>query len=112
MKKLLLAISLLLLAPNLLAWNLSAKFVNALEFEKSGVVKFTLFEEGSTGDEFKCNSANSQWFVIERCDVNDQQCLASVQRMGSMLLAAKLSGTRVHVQNNECNVTEVAVKPL
>lgn len=39
------------------------------------------------------------------------QCHKAVDRMASMLLAAKLAGKAVHVQRETCIVTEVALKP-
>jgi len=93
-----------------LAWNLDAKNVNALRFEKSGRILFTLFDTGPGSAEFLCaSSSGGQWFYIEAC--TDELCAAHVNRMASLLLAAKVSGKRVHVQRNACVVTEVALKP-
>lgn len=92
------------------AWNLDAKHVNALRFEKNGSIKFTLFKSGLNGEEFLCQGTN-QWFKISPCSANDAACIAAVNRMGSMLLGAKLSGKAVHVQNTNCEVSEVALKP-
>jgi hypothetical protein len=102
--------SIMAYASSAQAWNLSAKHVNALVFKKSGQVSFTLFENGSSGDEFKCQG-NQQWFSIGACGTNEQGCIESVNRMASMLLAAKMAGRPVHVQRNNCLVTETAVKP-
>jgi hypothetical protein len=92
------------------AWNLNARYVNALRFDKNGQIFFTLFESGQSGSEFKCQG-NQQWFQISACSANDQACIESVNRMASMLLAAKLAGRPVHVQRTNCLVTEIALKP-
>lgn len=110
------AMALLALIPTVAAfggWNLGAKVISALSFNKNGRIEFTLFEEGSSGEEFKCSpgSAREQWFYITACSAGDTACLASVNRMASMLLAAKLSGRAVHVQRNNCEVTDVNLKP-
>lgn len=96
-----------------LAWNLDAKYLNALRYQKDGTIYFTLFESGDSGSEFQCKSSgtNRQWFKISACDSETSQCLEAVNRMASTLLAAKLSGKRVHVQRNQCEVSEVALKP-
>ena len=104
------ALSIVLLAPTAQAWNLDAKYVNALRFEKSGEIVFTLFANGQNGDEFKCQTTR-QWFEISACGANDQACVESVNRMASMLLAAKMAGRPVHVQRSNCLVTETALKP-
>lgn len=39
-------------------------------------------------------------------------CTASVERMADMLLTAKVNRIPVHVQRDECSVSEVALKPL
>jgi hypothetical protein len=94
------------------AWNLSARGINALQFEKSGKIVFTLFENGMSGPEFLCGTgANSQWFYVSACSAADSVCLASVNRMASMLLSAKLAGKQVHVLRNNCEVTAAALKP-
>lgn len=94
------------------AWNLSARGINALSFDKSGKILFTLFDSGMSGPEFLCGTvANRQWFFISACSTADSACLASVNRMASMLLSAKLAGKQVHVQRNGCEVTETALKP-
>jgi len=92
------------------AWNLGAMHVNALLFEKNGSIKFTLFRSGLNGEEFLCQGTNP-WFKISPCSASDAVCNAAVNRMGSMLLGAKLSGKAVHVQNANCEVSEVALQP-
>ena len=94
-------------------WIGPARHVNALSFFKDGRVEFTLFESGTTGNEFHCapGTTRPQWFVITPCTDQDASCLASVDRMASMLLAAKLSGKAVHIGWTDCEVTEVALKP-
>lgn len=99
-----------LAAPPALSWNLGARHINALRYEKSGRILFTLFDSGTSGAELQCQT-NNQWFVISACPSNDAGCIASVNRMGSALLAAKLGGRPVHVQRSGCEVTEVALKP-
>lgn len=99
-----------LLASIAQAWNLDAKYVNALKFDKNGQIFFTLFENGQSGNEFKCQG-NQQWFEISACGTNGQACVESVNRMASMLLAAKMAGRSVHVQRSNCLVTETALKP-
>jgi hypothetical protein len=109
-------------------WNLEAKTVNALRFERNGTIQFTLFNEGSEGAEYICDESKptvpveggGQWFVIKSCKVGkgkgnksaSTSCLASVDRMAEMLLEAKLKGIPVHVQHELCVVTETALKPL
>ncbi|MDC8003756.1 hypothetical protein POV27_06820 [Aureisphaera galaxeae] len=93
-------------------WNLPAKNINALRFLKNGEIHFTLFNEGNSGAEFRCSSARrGQWFVITPCDPNDNNCRAAVEKMGNMLLSAKLAGKKVHVQRSACECTEIALKP-
>lgn len=92
------------------AWNLNAMHVNALRFDKNGKISFTMFEEGNSGNEFKCQGAQ-QWFEISACSTSNQICIESVNRMTSMLLSAKMAGRAVHVQHNNCQVTETALKP-
>ncbi len=96
-----------------LSWNLAAKHINALQYTKSGVIEFTLFDEGTNTPEFQCNpeAPRGQWFYISACTDGDEQCLAAVNRMASTLLTAKISGKPVHVQRSGCEVTEVALKP-
>lgn len=91
------------------AWNLGAMNTNALRFEKNGSIRFTMFKSGNSGEEFMCGA--SQWFHIKACSSSDASCIAAVNRMGSMLLAAKMAGKPVHTQNSNCEVTEVALKP-
>jgi hypothetical protein len=110
----LLCLSAAVLSPTpVLAWNLPAKHINALRFEKDGAIHFTLFDAGSAGVEFFCKDTGSdrQWLVITACPSVDAGCLSSANRMASMLLAAKVSGKMVHVQRAACEVTEVALKP-
>jgi hypothetical protein len=104
------ALSIVLLASIAQAWNLNAMYVNALRFDKNGQIFFTLFEKGQSGNEFKCQG-NQQWFKISACGANEQACIESVNRMASMLLAAKMAGRPVHVQRSNCLVTETALKP-
>lgn len=105
-----LSVPLLLVAPSVWGWNLPAKNINALQFKKSGVIEFTMFDNGPGSAEFQCGTGpRSQWFYIEAC--TDALCVARVNRMASMLLAAKVAGKRVHVQRSNCVVTEVALKP-
>jgi hypothetical protein len=101
------------IATPLSAWNLDAKQINALQFFKNGRIEFTLFEAGAVEPEFRCSTgARGQWFFIAACSAGDQGCLASTNRMASLLLAAKLARAPVHVQRNNCEVTEVALKPM
>lgn len=98
------------LALPVLAWNLDAKNINALIFEREGRILFTLFNAGPGSPEFLCGTGTgAQWFTIAAC--TDELCAAHVNRMASLLLAAKVSGKRVHVQRTVCAVTEVALKP-
>jgi hypothetical protein len=103
---------LLLCEASARAWNLDAKHINALEFFRDGRITFTLFDAGASGPEFRC-AGGVQWFFVRACGtgVTAAECLASVQRMGSMLLAAKLSGKQVFVERSACEVTRVALKP-
>ncbi len=108
--KIVLVLAVLLAAVPALGWNLAAKNINALIFDKSGKIAFTLFDDGPGSAEFQCGTgAKPQWFYIEAC--TEALCVARVNRMASMLLAAKVSGKRVHVQRSNCVVTEVALKP-
>ncbi len=90
------------------AWNLGPKYINTLSFKKSGIILFTLFQNGKRGAELKCNGR--VWFQISSCSPNDAACISMVNRMGSMLLGAKLSGKSVYIQQSRCEVTEVALK--
>ena len=127
MKSSTLAVCILLLASTTAsAWNLDAKYVNALRFEKDGTIEFTLFESGIGDSEFLCDltpppgSSGPQWFRISSCAIGrgkgnksaGSTCLSSVDRMAEMLLRAKLEGVPVHVQRELCEVTEIALKPL
>lgn len=100
-------------SPWVYAWNLGAMTINALIFDRDGSIRFTLFKPGG-GGEYQCKPTGSgrQWFYVQRCSSADQNCTAAVSRMASMLVAAKLSRKAVHVQNNNCQVTQVALKPM
>ena len=118
------------LATTSFAWNLGAKYVNALRFEKDGTILFTLFDSGLGGPEYICDitlppaDRGGQWFQISPCDVGQGKgnesasstCLSSVDRMAELLLKAKLERVSVHVTRevnpDRCGVTEVALKPL
>jgi hypothetical protein len=124
------AISTVLLAgaSSAFAWNLEARYVNALRFQKDGTIQFTLFESGTSGGEFICDPSiptvpvegGGQWFVISACDTGHGKgnhsaspaCLSTVDRMAEMLLEAKTAGIPVHVTRDLCSVTETALKPL
>lgn len=99
-----------LAATPAVGWNLGAKHVNALIYRKDGSIRFTLFDEGAAGEEFRC-SGRDPWLQITACPANAEICRDAVQRMGSALLAAKLAGRPVHVKRSECDVTEIALKP-
>ena len=102
----------LLVFESATAWNLAAKRVNALEFELTGQVRFTLFDSGATGAEFQCGTGGgAQWFIIAACRRDDARCLSATNRMSSMLLSAKLAGKRVHIKRAACIVRGVALKP-
>ena len=118
------------LATTSLAWNLGAKHVNALRFEKDGTILFTMFDTGTGGPEYICDESlpggdrGGQWFQISSCSIGkgkgnnsaSASCLSSVDRMAEMLLRAKIEGIPVHVTREQypdrCGVTEVALKPL
>lgn len=120
----------LAVATSAYGWNLSAKYVNALRFEKDGTILFTLFDSGPSGPEYICDVSlpfgdrGRQWFQISPCDIGQGKgnksasptCLSSVDRMAEMLLKAKLEGVPVHVTREQnpdrCGVTEVALKPI
>ena len=112
MKKILLIvlIALSVPAPSTLAWNLKAMHVNALIFARNGAISFSLFDQERSGAEFTC-SPDNVWFTIRACPGSDAACIAGVNRMASMLLAAKLSGKMVHVERDGCEVIEIALKP-
>jgi len=93
------------------AWNTPAMNVNALQVEKNGTIRFTLFDSENPNQEFSCGSGESKWLVIGPCGANDLQCMAAVNRMASMLITAKSTRKKVHVQNAACDVTQVALKP-
>ena len=121
-------IALLASTTSAFAFNLGARYLNALRFQKDGTIQFTLFDSGTSGDEFICDPSiptvpvegGGQWFVISSCDIGNGKgnksasptCLTSVDRMAEMLLKAKLTGVPVHVTRNLCAVTETALKPL
>ncbi len=112
MKYILTIVALLLLSGSVYAWNLSAMNINALRFQKDGRIQFTLFDSGASGTEFECGTGSRrQWFYVSECSGSNAQCLASANRIASMLLSAKLAGKKVHVQRSGCEVTEVALKP-
>ena len=71
--------------------------------------------------EFKCDvNGISPWFQIDSCDIGNGKgnksasptCTASVERMADMLLTAKVNRIPVHVQRDDCAVSEVALKPI
>lgn len=117
-------------STSVFAWNLGAKYINALRFEKDGTIQFTLFNAGTFGPEFICDPSiptvpvegGGQWFVISSCDIGKGKgkgnksasptCLSSVDRISGMLLKAKIQGIPVHVQRDLCKVTETALKPI
>jgi hypothetical protein len=125
-----LSVMALSLGTTSLAWNLGARYVNALRFEKDGTILFTLFDTGTSGPEYICDvtlppaDRGGQWFQISSCSIGNGKgnnsasstCLASVDRMAEMLLKAKVEGIPVHVTRetspDRCGVTEVALKPL
>ena len=114
----------LAMSTSAFAFNLGARYVNALRFQKDGTIQFTLFDSGTDGDEFICDpdiptvpvEGGGQWFVIASCGQGSSSavsnCLSSVDRMAEMLLKAKLEGVPVHVTRDLCAVTETALKPL
>jgi hypothetical protein len=125
MKRVILAItaSLALLAGSFpaWAWNLRALYVEALQFRDDGTIRFTLLDPDPGVYEYKCDeNGTSPWFRIDSCDVGNGKgnhsasptCTASVERMADMLLTAKVNRIPVHVQRDECNISEVALKPL
>ena len=93
------------------AWNTPAMNTNALQIETNGGIRFTLFDHANPGQEFSCGRGDSKWLVISACGANDLQCMAAVNRMTSMLITAKATQKKMHVQNNHCDVTQVALKP-
>jgi len=118
------------LATSTFAWNLGAKYVNALRFEKDGTILFTMFDTGTSGPEYECDASlppgdrGNLWFQISSCSIGkgkgnssaSPSCLSSVDRMAEMLLRAKIEGIPVHVTREKnpdrCGVTEVALKPV
>lgn len=112
-KKILIFSFFYLFSTKSLAWNTPAKYVVSLSIQKSGVVAFTLSETNTIPAEFECKpSGNSrQWLKILPCDTGDLQCMASVNRMTSLLLSAKINFRKVHVHNDNCVVKSVALKP-
>lgn len=107
---LVLGLSMLSLPSVTYAWNLGAKHINALNFDTDGRVNFTLFESGTSGEEFQCSDIGP-WFVIPACSDSDATCVRRRDRVASMLLAAKLAGRAIHVERSGCRVSEVALKP-
>jgi len=134
MRKSVIAVAISLIALSLattsLAWNLGAKYVNALRFEKDGTILFTMFNTGTGGPEYVCDESipagdrGKHWFQISSCSIGNgkgnnsasSSCLSSVDRMAEMLLRAKIEGIPVHVTREtgpaRCGVTEVALKPV
>ena len=110
MKKIILVVLLSSICLTSYAWNLEAKHINALAFNDNGVIKFTLFNSGSSGPEFKCSGTNP-WFVVNACNPATPACLSATNRMASMVLAAKASGKKLHVQRSGCTVSQTALKP-
>ena len=103
------------------SWNLGAMYIEALNFNDDGSIHFTLLHPDPNIYEFKCDvNETDPWFVIESCDVGNgasnksasPTCTASVERMADMLLTAKVNRIPVHVQNDDCAVRQVALKPL
>lgn len=95
------------------AWNTEALYLGALRFEKSGSIRFTLKETLELPDEFQCGTGpQSQWLYIRRCPLRNPACISAMDRMGEVLHQAKLMGWKVHVERNNCAVTEVALKPI
>ena len=123
-------IVLLALSTSAFAWNLGARNVNALRFEKDGTILFTLFDSGTSGPEYICDitlpsgDRGKVWFQISSCDIGQGKgnksasstCISSVDRMAEMLLKAKLGGVPIHVTRetnpDRCGVTETALKPV
>lgn len=121
-------IAILATSNSAFAWNLGARYINALRFEMDGTIQFTLFDSGTNVPEFICDDSiptvpvegGGQWFVIKSCSIGKGKgnksaspaCLSSVDRMAEMLLQAKFDGVPVHVQRNLCAVTETALKPI
>lgn len=96
------------------AWNLPAMEIIAISIKKSGEVLFVLRDSKNPTKDFQCKKPSqnrSQWLIIRPCPADNLQCLASVNRMTSTLVAAKMTNKKVHVQNNNCDVTEVSLKP-
>lgn len=91
------------------AWNSAAHLVNWVEYENSGLIRFSLYENGSSSELFACHSDGRTKLIIESCDSTNNQCIAAVNRMASTLLAARLAGETVHVHNEGCIVTKVAL---
>jgi len=103
------------------SWNLGPENINALRFIKNGTIYFTLVDEEEDGGEYFCNAdlPDGQWLFITKCGKGkgngnksaSPSCIASVDRMASMLLEAQTSGLSVYVEVEGCKVTEVALKP-
>lgn len=91
------------------AWNTGAHIVNWVQYEKSGRIVFVLYASGESGEAFQCRADGNTKLIIESCNSADNQCMAAVNRMASTLLAARLAGKTVHVENQNCTVTEVAL---
>lgn len=101
--------SFLMLPTFALAWNLDAMHVSAVDYGSDGTVRFTLRPDPAVNADFMC-TASSQWFIINRCAPNDMLCHAGVNRMSSLLLAAKLGNRPVHVFRSNCSVSSVVMR--
>ncbi len=105
-----------------MAWNLGARYIEALQFRDDGTIRFTLLDPDPEVYEFECDPSLERpvWFEIPSCDIGQGKgnksaspsCLANQSRMGDMLLQAKLFNLPVHVQRDLCMVSEVALKPM
>lgn len=102
-------------------WNLGAMYVEALTFNDDGTIRFTLLDPDPAVYEFKCDvNGVNPWFEIDSCDVGNGNsnksasptCTTSVERMADMLLTAKVNRIPVHVERDDCAVSQVALKPL
>lgn len=91
------------------AWNTGGYLVNWIQYEKNGVIEFTLYDSGDSGSSFQCNAAGNVRLRIEPCGSAGAECVAAVNRMATTLLTSKVSGKPVHIQNNVCAVTQVAI---
>jgi len=72
-------------------------------------IEFTLFMEGEAGAEQTCwSGARPTVFFVPACS-GDAACLAKTNRMGSMLLSAKLANQPVTIAHDGCIVREVTL---